>query len=342
MTTGMHDDFDYEAVARYMAGECDAGEAASVEERLARDPAMQRLLDVTRNASDKGVYDVDVTAGLHAVRQRMNVHSLDDARARAQGGQRSSLRSGVPSLLMAASVAVVMLGLITWRAVVHYRTAVPSVDGVYATSTGETRDITLPDGSSVHVGPMSELRVKAGYGKVRDVTIDGLARFSVVHETAHPFIVHAGSATVEDLGTVFSVRTDDQGAVAVVVTLGSVKLRSAGVIADAGVVLGRGDRGRVASSNEVAIAEPGAATAADTAWAGGGLVFENASLERVRSDLKRWYGVAVVTKDSALRSRHLTATFENDSIDQVLHVIGLALDAPVSRHGDTVYIGARH
>jgi hypothetical protein len=49
-----------------------------------------------------------------------------------------------------------------------------------------------------------------------------------------------------------------------------------------------------------------------------------------------------VTGDSALLSRHLTATFDNDSIDQVLHVIGLALDAPITRHGDTVYIGARH
>jgi transmembrane sensor len=269
----------------------------------------------------------------------MDVRSIDNART--VHARPSRFRAGVPSLMMAASIGIVMLGLVTWRAL-FYHGALPGNEAVYATAIGQTTDVTLPDGSLVHLGPVSELRVKAGYGKNRDVTIDGLARFSVVHKASRPFVVHAGDATVEDIGTVFSVRTDDQGAVAVVVTSGSVKLRSARVTSDEGVVLNQGDRGRVATGAEAAVAEHGAATAGDTAWTRGGLVFEDASLDRVRADLRRWYGVAVVTGDSALLSRHLTATFENDSIDQVLHVIGLALDAPITRHGDTVYIGARH
>jgi ferric-dicitrate binding protein FerR (iron transport regulator) len=45
--------------------------------------------------------------------------------------------------------------------------------------------------------------------------------------------------------------------------------------------------------------------------------------------------------DSVLASRHLTATFNGEPVDDVLRAIALALGASVDRQGDTVRLRAR-
>ena len=52
----------------------------------------------------------------------------------------------------------------------------------------------------------------------------GKARFIVAHDASHPFRVRAGSLLVEDLGTVFTVAVTPDGAVAVEVQEGSVRV----------------------------------------------------------------------------------------------------------------------
>ena len=70
------------------------------------------------------------------------------------------------------------------------------------------------------------------------------------------------------------------------------------------------------------------------------LVFRDASLAEVSSDLRRWYGVELRVEDSILASRHLTMTFAGDPLERVLRVIGLGLGADVERHGDTAVVRA--
>ena len=73
----------------------------------------------------------------------------------------------------------------------------------------------------------------------------------------------------------------------------------------------------------------------------GRLVYHDAPIAEVRADLRRWYGLELRLTDSALDARHLTATFEGESADAVLRVIGLALGADVERRGDTAVVRPR-
>src|SRR4029077_5797067 len=107
-----------------------------------------------------------------------------------------------------------------------------------------------------------------------------------------------------------------------------------------GVVLKGGDRGSVDRHGQ-ATAEPKGASADGLAWTSGRLLFDNASLGRVRADLRRWYGVDLKLADSSLASRHLTASFAGEPIDRVLDVIGLALGARIERQGNTAVLKTR-
>jgi transmembrane sensor len=60
----------------------------------------------------------------------------------------------------------------------------------------------------------------------------GKARFVVAHDESHPFRVVAGTVVVEDVGTVFTVAVTIEGAVAVEVQEGRVRVRRGGTTVD--------------------------------------------------------------------------------------------------------------
>ena len=68
------------------------------------------------------------------------------------------------------------------------------------------------------------------------------------------------------------------------------------------------------------------------------LVFREAPISEVSSDLRRWYGIALRVEDTSLRRRHLTMTIAGDPVDRVLRMIGLQLGAVVERRGDSAIL----
>lgn len=88
-------------------------------------------------------------------------------------------------------------------------TGEPSVERVYASTTGEQRQVALPDGSAMTLDAASRVAI-AFSGDARDLTLQGgAARFEVRHDTARPFAVSTPEGRMVALGTNFSV---DRGA----------------------------------------------------------------------------------------------------------------------------------
>lgn len=218
---------------------------------------------------------------------------------------------------------------------------IAELPGMLATGVGVRDSIRLPDGTHVVLGPLSSIRVAADYGQTaREVEIRGDAWFDVVHEPGKPFTVHAGSATVIDIGTRFAVRIDSSRGVAVTVTEGSVSLRNSNTPVERGVILEAGDNGLLNEDGEV-VALRGAATGDDVAWLQGRLVFRDAPIDEVIISMRRWYGIELRVADSSLKGRHLTATFDGDSAGTALEIIRLALGATIEQTGDTAIIRRR-
>jgi transmembrane sensor len=249
-------------------------------------------------------------------------------------------------------VALLLGATLVWR-VTQTRTTPVVAARVYTTPVGRTDSVRFTDGSRAVLAPGTTLEVAAGYGgEIRSMELRGQALFDVVHDEKRPFTVGAGGALIEDLGTTFSVRSDDEDGVHVRVTSGSVLLQGRDdpkqgtakpkpqTRKDEGVVLRAGERGTVGRDGR-AMVERTTPAADDLAWTHGRLLFEDAPLSRVRSDIRRWYGVELQIADSSLANRHLTASFAGEPIEDVLNVIALALGARIERRGDTAVVRAK-
>lgn len=339
----MDESIEWEAVGRYFAGESSPAEADAVRRWLAERPVeaalLQALDGATRGVELTPLDDAHVERALRAVKGRRaaGVMPLEATRGR---------RRWVLSTVAAAGILALAAGSGLWlRRSGRSGGAGLSVgpSRVLATATGQIDSLRLADGTRIVLGPESRVEIGAGYGGARrDVRLEGQALFDVRHDAARPFTVHVDGASIADIGTRFTARSDAPSGVRVAVLAGAVRLRRATgsmrAAGDSGVVLAAGDRG-VLSPGGYALAVRGSATEEDLAWTTGRLAFRDAPLSAVATDLRRWYGVQLQFADSALSRRRVTASFATQPIDSVLNVLELTLGSVrMQRQGDTVRV----
>lgn len=344
MPTAHLSDDDYDRLARFVSGEGSEGERAETERWAMGDPgrraALESMLLAWRTPIAEPVWNVDAAWGklssrIHATRPASrNDSKVIDLHARRRWW-RDSVR-----LMQVAAAAVIIVGgaLVVPRLRSSNETASATIASAreFITGTGERRTVDLPDGSSVVLGVSSTLRIRDDYGAgAREVDLSGEALFTVGHDEARPFRVHVNEAVVEDLGTEFAVRGyGDTPHVRVAVASGSVAVRR-GTTANTAVVLEPRDVATLGSAGDIAVTR-GIDVSRFTAFASGRLIFADAPFVDVASELERWYGVEVDVTDETILERHLTSTFESESLDEVLRVIGMTLDVRYVRNGNRV------
>jgi transmembrane sensor len=340
------DDEHWEALARYVAGECPPAEAAAIRRWLDEEPGREQMLTALARVTDRLAFaapPVDVDAALARVTERLAGDDVRPIEATwspqdASRGRTERGRSGWRTIgLRAAALVALLGGVVVWRVVSGGDGANVAVAQAWETAAGQTDTVYLSDGTTVLLGPLTRLAASAGYDATgRNVELYGEALFDVTHDDAQPFTVRAGHAEIVDLGTTFTVRSVEAEAVQVAVTAGSVILRTT-TPSDSGVVLRAGDRGILEPGGRPVALSAGASDV-DLGWTEGRLVFENMPLQRVATELRRWYGVVVDVPDAMLAARPITATFRGEPIDEVLRVIELATGTRMERQGDTVFV----
>lgn len=345
-------DADWEALARYYAGESTDAEAAAILAWLAANPAEAARFETIEAGIQQLSADqhggIDVETALQRVAARRDEGSPAKPRLVPSPASERAVRTPaapprataprgwrIPALA-AAAVGAVALGTLVWRS---KTTTAPAPAPVTAaardvtTGVGQRDSIRLADGSRVLLGPMSHLRVSPGYGEsARTVELQGEGWFDVRHDDALPFVVRSGAAVIRDVGTTFTVEASDTNQVRVVVTSGSVHL--AKTTDSSGVLLQAGDVGQIRPGQGPVVTRK-AASDADLAWTRGQLAFRNAPLATVADELKRWYGLELVFADSSLRGRTLNTTFVRESREQALRIIELTLGVRIEMRGDT-------
>src|SRR3954467_15638130 len=328
---------DWERIARYITGEASAAETEATRLWIDADPergAVVRLLEtVVANVARAEPADIELDHALTSVKARFDEPKILPFASRPASPQES--RSIAALLRVAAAVLIVVGATLLWQRVQIWRGG----DGArtYATSVGERREVPLRDGTRVLLGPTSRLVVLPADADNRGVMLDGIAYFNVVHDSAHPFTVKAGTITIQDVGTAFSVENDDSAGTRVAVDSGSVAIGSGEQPASRGAILHARDRAVADPAGTVSI-ERSAVSDVDLAWVQGRLVFRDAPMVLVGAELYRWYGVRLRVADSALANLHLTASFSGEPVDRVLNVIALSLGARVERQGSVAIL----
>ena len=167
---------------------------------------------------------------------------------------------------------------------------------LYETAKGERREIVLSDGTHLSMNTDTKLSANVTRGK-RVLTLQrGEVALKVVHDAAHPFIVHTGAITLTDLGTEFNVARLD-GIVQVTMRSGQVEMVPANGKISA-VILRQGDQGtylETSGARTVIKADPQKAFA----WQTGHAIYTNQPLSVVIKDLNRYFAKPIVVDKSA-------------------------------------------
>lgn len=217
----------------------------------------------------------------------------------------------------------------------------------YATAYGETRKITLPDGSVVTLNAHSSLRLSAGWNATapREVWLEGEAFFAVVKKpggtqgagTAQvPFIVHTSDVDVEVLGTEFNVNNRRE-MTRVILTSGKVKLNipsrseAQPLYMQPGEAVALSDAGKNVSKTAV---DP----TLYTAWVNKKLVFDNTPLSEVARIIEDTYGLRVVFADRAQARRKIRGSIPTEDVDVLLAALSGTFNLTVEKKPDHILI----
>lgn len=186
---------------------------------------------------------------------------------------------------------------------------------------GKRFEIALSDGTTVHLNAGSSLRypVKFLNGKKRQVFLEGEAFFDVSEDKEHPFIVSAPGMDVTVLGTEFNVTAYPEDTfINTVLVEGSVGLSNANDEQSNTVVrLEPGYKAEWKISSGKAKVEQ-VDTEMYASWISGRLMLKNLSFKNIIKKLERHYNVNIENNFTELNSQVFTASFDVETIDEVL------------------------
>jgi ferric-dicitrate binding protein FerR (iron transport regulator) len=177
--------------------------------------------------------------------------------------------------------------------------------------------LKLPDGTLVWLNNASSIRYPANFsGSTRTVELTGEAYFDVAKDASRPFIVKAGSLSVDVLGTGFDVSAySDEPAVLTTLVKGKIRVERNGQQA----VLVPGQQ--VAAAGDGGWTVKPANTEAVTAWRDGLFNFDDADLHTALRQLARWYDVDVEFR-GAVPAKRLQGQMQRSlTLNQVLEIL---------------------
>jgi len=181
--------------------------------------------------------------------------------------------------------------------------------------------IVLNDSSKVWLNKNAVLHYPKTFNSdERIVALEGEGYFEVKRDESRPFLIQTTESVVEVLGTTFNVKAPDSSEeVVVTVASGSVSLANKNET-NQKVVLTKGEVGVFNASNE-SIEKHQNDNQNYLSWKTGVFTFDNQPLLTVLKSLETYYQIPIVSDDETILLKTLTATFEKQSIDEVLSII---------------------
>jgi transmembrane sensor len=197
------------------------------------------------------------------------------------------------------------------------------------TPPGVKSQFFLPDSTAVWLNSASSLTFPMAFtGEMRQIKVSGEAFLDVRKDEDRPFVVELGKINIKVLGTRFDViHYEQENQTNVILESGSISL-----------LKGTGREQKVMASikpGEMAVMgtedfKPeikAVQTEKYTSWKDGKLIFRGDPMDDVVRRLNRWYNVQIEVADPGINEYIYTATFRNETIDQILEL--LTISAPI-------------
>lgn len=322
-----HSEFN-SLIARYLSGELSREEIQRFEQLIEQDQEkeahfeeMRKIWDAMDPVSDQQKYDLDMEWEL--LHNKLPGFQTD--------GVPSTKRSNRSLLFYSYRIAAVLVtGMIVAFAWL-YGTRLAGTETVVADL--DPVEVLLQDGTHVIVNRDSKIRYRKEFNDAdRRIKLTGEAWFDVARDTTAPFVIDAGSAMVEVLGTSFNVNAyRENSSVEITVESGVVAVSSK-QDQEEQIVLKAGNSGTYHKESRhlelIPSSDPN-----NISWKTRELFFENSSLQEVVNLVNRVYNTRLVIMNMELEACPITVTFRDQSLDAILNVLEVTMDLQIT-HSD--------
>ena len=228
---------------------------------------------------------------------------------------------------LAAMAAVLVIGVAIplqhWQASDQTMAEAPIMTA-FSTGPGETKTVTLSDGSAVTLGAGTQIEVAMSSASRRVELTGGAVMFDVASDADRPFLVTAETFTARVLGTIFDVRNNG-GVVRVSVSEGIVEANHPLMVS--------GQPSGLTAKKELVAGQQVYATRADglsrvgefraetfAAWREDRLKYEGATLNELVADANRYSARPIRLDEQVndLADMRVTVSFNGRDIDGML------------------------
>lgn len=201
-----------------------------------------------------------------------------------------------------------------------------------STGTGESRTITLDDGTTVLINTNTLLSIDYSPEHRKVKLLKGEAEFDIVSNLDRPFTVESGSHSFTALGTIFSVEKQNEAEMQLVVTEGRVLVEESKLpltklhkkISDAANnkhvanVTYAGEITEVADNKVSTEKASKSELSAQLAWQQGAVIFDGTNLNDALREVSRYNQVQFEITDPQLNNVKISGYFKYKDIDALL------------------------
>jgi ferric-dicitrate binding protein FerR (iron transport regulator) len=242
------------------------------------------------------------------------------------------------TFIRVAAIALIVLSLGSAAVYLNYTGAFSKKIAVATGKDQKNLLVALPDGSKIFLNRNTVLSYRANFGRHRrDVRLTGEAFFDISHDASKPFIIDAGKAKVEVVGTSFNVITNNaESAVEVYVKTGKVLLSdnsgTQSMLLDPEFV----GTMSLKTSEKTINNNPNYIS-----WRTDHLVYNGQKLDVVLKDLKKVHNMDIVADDPDILNNTWTSPIISQSQDTIIQIICLSFNLSYTKDGTVYHIAKK-
>jgi transmembrane sensor len=320
----IHDDL----LISYLLGEVPEEQRIQVEDWLKANPSGQQRLEQFRlvwDTSKKIINDTNVDA--YESLQRLRGRSKE----RSQPASKVLPIKRSYTLLKIAATILLLVGSSWWFwPKEHHSDMISST----AHMKEQSKTLSLSDSSVVTLNRNAVMRYPATFTKkVREVFLEkGEAFFEISHHKRQPFIVHAGKAAIQVLGTSFNVKRRD-GSIEVIVETGLVSVTKNGRT----VLLKPNEKVTIFETGKSIIKTVNVGRLYQY-YRTKEFVADDTPLAEMVVVLNEAYDTNIVIANAKVGNLPLHTTFKNESLDDILDIISHTFGIKVIKTSNAILL----
>lgn len=323
----MKNEIPYQLFSRYFSGLASDSEKSKIENWRKKTKENEKYFQQAKKIWDNAGKTQfkpkpDVEKALRSVHQQIDI---TDSISKA--GKKASKRKITHYLLRVAAVLLLLVGMFfIYQNIKDLR----NMEMQTEISADNKTELILADGTHIWLNKFSKLDYPENFSDtIRKVYLSGEAYFEVSENPEKPFVIETENSLTRVLGTAFNLRANPaEKQEILVLTEGKVLFAGKKSKQQKKLKVKAGEKVILKKENEEIVKK-----AIDNknymAWKTGRLEFRNQKLSSVVATLSDYYETKIEIGDSALKQQTLTATYKNNSLDEVLEVLKISLSLKV-------------